>query len=127
MKYGLTVRGIIENTNGEVLLLKRHFKSRTDAGKWELPGGKVEIGEFFTDALVREIKEETNLDGEVGDFFKAFQNDYPHKRTVQIIMHMENIQGSVKISDEHTDWMWVKKSEIKKLDISTSLSKVVES
>ena len=61
LEYGLTVRGIIKNKDGKILLLKRHPKSRTDPEKWELPGGKVEKGEFFTDALVREIKEETNL------------------------------------------------------------------
>ena len=61
--YGLTIRGIIKNDKGEILVLKRHPKSRADPDTWELPGGKVENGEFFDDALVREIKEETNLDG----------------------------------------------------------------
>ena len=38
--YGLTVRGIIKNKNGEMLIVKRHQKSRTDPEMWELPGGK---------------------------------------------------------------------------------------
>ena len=71
--YGLTVRGIIKNDVGEILIVKRHPKSRTDPGMWELPGGKVEKGEFFTDALIREIKEETNLDCDVGNFCEAIQ------------------------------------------------------
>ena len=93
---------------------------------WELPGGKVESGEFFTDALVREIKEETNLDVKVGDFAEAIQNDYMHKRTVQIMMYLENIEGEVKISDEHTDWKWATLEEIKTLNISTSLKKLLK-
>ena len=124
--YGLTVRGIIRNDNDEILIVKRHPKSRTDPEMWELPGGKVEKGEFFADALVREIKEETNLDVSVGDFCEAVQNDYSHKRTVQIMMYLENVQGEVKISEEHTDWMWVDLEKIKGLDISTSLKKVLE-
>ena len=60
--YGLTMRGIIKNSDDEILILKRHPKCRSDPDTWELPGGKVEEGEFFDDALVREIKEETNLD-----------------------------------------------------------------
>ncbi|MEE1128755.1 MAG: NUDIX domain-containing protein [Methanobrevibacter sp.] len=124
--YGLTVRGIIKNHNEEILILKRHPKSRTDPEMWELPGGKVEKGEFFTDALVREIKEETNLDCEVGDFAEAIQNDYTHKRTVQLMMYMENVTGEVKISEEHTDWMWANLEKIKTLDISTSLKKVLK-
>ena len=123
--YGLTVRGIIKKNN-ELLVLKRHPKSRTDPEMWELPGGKVESGEFFTDALVREIKEETNLDVSVGDFCEAIQNDYSHKRTVQIMMYLENIEGEVKISDEHTDWKWATLEEIKTLNISTSLKKLLK-
>ena len=91
-----------------------------------MPGGKVERGEFFDDALVREIKEETNLDAEVGDFAEAVQNDYSHKRTVQLIMYLDNVKGDVKISDEHTDWMWASLDKIKTLEISTSLKKVLE-
>lgn len=124
--YGLTMRGIIKNENDEILILKRHPKSRTDPEMWELPGGKVESGEFFDEALVREIKEETNLDVEVGDFAEAVQNDYSHKRTVQLIMYLDNVKGDVKISDEHTDWMWADLEKIKTLEISTSLKKVLE-
>ena len=124
--YGLTVRGVIKNDDGDILIVKRHPKSKTDPEMWELPGGKVESGEFFTDALVREIKEETNLDVSVGDFCEAIQNDYSHKRTVQIMMYLENIEGEVKISDEHTDWKWATLEEIKTLNISTSLKKLLK-
>ena len=93
---------------------------------WELPGGKVEKGEFFADALIREIKEETDLDSKVGDFAEAVQNDYMHKRTVQIMMYLEDVKGEVKISDEHTDWMWADLDKIKKLKLSTSFRKTLE-
>lgn len=126
MPYGLTVRGIIKNDDDEILIVKRHPKSRTDPEMWELPGGKVEKGEFFTDALVREIKEETNLDVKVGDFCEAIQNDYMHKRTVQIMMYLTDITGEVKISDEHTEWMWANLERIKSLELSTSLKKVLK-
>lgn len=124
--YGLTVRGIIKNKNDEILIVKRHPKSKTDPEMWELPGGKVEKGEFFADALVREIKEETNLECKVGDFCEAIQNDYMHKRTVQLMMYLTDIAGNVKISDEHTDWMWASINKIKTLEVSTSLNKLLK-
>ena len=124
--YGLTMRGIIRNDAGEILILKRHPKSSTDPCMWELPGGKVERGEHFSDALVREIAEETSLDVKVGDFCEAVQNDYIHKRTVQVMMYLEDISGEVKISDEHTEWMWADLEKLKKMELSSSLEKVLK-
>ena len=124
--YGLTVRGVIKNSDGEILIVKRHPKSRTDPEMWELPGGKVEMGEHFADALVREIKEETDLDVEVGDFCEAVQNDYSHKRTVQLMMYLEDAKGNEKISEEHTGFMWASLEKIKTLEISTSLEKLLK-
>lgn len=124
--YGLTVRGIIKNDSGEILIVKRHPKSRTDPEMWELPGGKVEKGEHFADALVREIKEETNLNVNVGDFCEAVQNDYSHKRTVQLMMYLDDVEGSVEISEEHTEYMWASIEKIESLELSSSLKKLLE-
>ena len=124
--YGLTMRGIIKNGDGEILVLKRHPKSRTDPDTWELPGGKMESGEFFDDALVREIKEETNLDCRVGDLAIAIQHDYPYKRTVQMIMYLDDVKGEFRLSDEHTDGKFASIDEIKTLKLSSCLQKVLE-
>ena len=124
--YGLTMRGVVKNNSGEILILRRHPKSKTNPHKWELPGGKMERDEFFDEAFIREIKEETSLDVKVGDFCEAVQDDYPHKRTVQLIMYAEDIEGEVKISDEHDDWMWADVDKIRSLDITSSLEKIIE-
>lgn len=124
--YGLTMRGIIKNNKDEILILKRHSKSRYGSDKWELPGGKVGKGEFFDEALVREIKEETNLDSKLGEFCEAISEEYPHKRTVQIIMYLKDIEGKVTISNEHTDYMWIKIENINKLEITDALKKLLE-
>ena len=124
--YGLTMRSVVKNKKDEILVLRRHPKSKTNPHKWELPGGKIEKGEFFDEALIREVKEETDLDVKVGDFCEAVQDDYPHRRTVQLIMYAKDITGDVKISDEHDDWMWASIDEIKSLDITSSLEKIIE-
>lgn len=46
--------------SGKILLTRRSAHIR-EGGKWCLPGGHVEIGEKWEEALVREVKEETGL------------------------------------------------------------------
>ena len=48
---------IIVNEKGQILL-----QSRADNDRWGLPGGCQELGERFEDTVIREVKEETNLD-----------------------------------------------------------------
>lgn len=55
------VLAIITNHAGEVLLTRRAWSS-SQGGRWEFPGGKIELGEEPGVALVREVKEELNLD-----------------------------------------------------------------
>ncbi len=38
------------------------LQQRSDGGQWGLPGGSVEVGESVTEAMVREVLEETGLD-----------------------------------------------------------------
>jgi ADP-ribose pyrophosphatase YjhB (NUDIX family) len=53
-----TVGALIFNPAREVLMIRTHKWSNL----WGIPGGKIKWGETAEDALVREIKEETNLD-----------------------------------------------------------------
>ena len=64
--------GAIIVQNGEILLAKRG--SEPGKGKWSVPGGLVELGEKLEKAVVREVKEETNLDVEVVHLIDAVNN-----------------------------------------------------
>ncbi|MFI9242748.1 (deoxy)nucleoside triphosphate pyrophosphohydrolase [Streptomyces sp. NPDC053086] len=50
--------------DGGRLLAARRSAPADLAGRWELPGGKVEAGERPEDALVRELREELGIDAE---------------------------------------------------------------
>ncbi|MFX0105236.1 MAG: NUDIX domain-containing protein, partial [Candidatus Hodarchaeota archaeon] len=54
------VDAIIEDGNGKIVLIKRKYPPFQ--GFYALPGGSVEKGEKLKEALIREVKEETNLD-----------------------------------------------------------------
>ncbi len=55
-----SVSAMLLNSHGQMLLQRR-----SDNGRWGLPGGSVEIGESVTDAIRREVLEETGLEAEV--------------------------------------------------------------
>ena len=92
---------IIVNNKGQILL-----QSRADRDKWGLPGGCQELGERFQDTIIREIKEETNLDVKEEDLElidivsgATRRNDYPNGDVVinnTALYCIRNYSGELK-------------------------------
>ena len=57
----IVVAGALVDADGRVLITKRP-KGKEMAGLWEFPGGKIEKGETPEQALIRELKEELNIE-----------------------------------------------------------------
>ena len=60
---------------GKVFATQRGYGEFKDG--WEFPGGKVEAGESPEEALSREIREELEVDVNVGDLIDTIEYDYP--------------------------------------------------
>jgi NAD+ diphosphatase len=71
------VCGIIELPDNRIILTRR--KHEPQEGMLDLPGGFVDIMERAEDALIREIKEELNLEIPHPEFFSTFPNEYNFK------------------------------------------------
>lgn len=120
--------GSKEENKGKYLLIQRAESSNNFKGLWETPGGKIDSGESFEDALVREIQEETGLavvfDGVAG----AVDIDIPTKpdyKVAVLYMKAHTDSDDIKISDEHQDYRWLAMTEFPK-NITPALKKMLQ-
>lgn len=96
---------IITNAKGQILL-----QSRADCDMWGLPGGCQELGERFEDTVIREIKEETNLDVKEENLNliaivsgNSRRNNYPNGDVVinnTVLYYINNYTGELKWDEE---------------------------
>ncbi|MFD1174952.1 NUDIX domain-containing protein [Paenibacillus puldeungensis] len=71
----LGVGAVILNDNHEILLVLRNREPEKDT--WSIPGGKIELYETLEEGVVREIKEEVNLEVEVKELLCLAQTIRP--------------------------------------------------
>lgn len=97
---------VIKNSKGQVLILKRF-------GKWVLPGGRLEGDMSSYDGLAREIKEETGIENcKIKDAIDIRLSE--SKNTYMVTFLCNTNKKIMKLSNEHTDYAWVGKSELNK-------------
>lgn len=98
---------------GKVLLLRENkaHDTNTNGGRYQLPGGRVEPGEVFSEALDREIDEETGLKVKqlqpilVGEWRPVIKGT-PHQ-IIGVFIVCEASSDEVKLSEEHDGYAWI--------------------
>ncbi|HML02870.1 MAG TPA: NUDIX hydrolase [Candidatus Bathyarchaeia archaeon] len=114
--------GAIIVQDGKILLAKRG--SEPGKGKWSVPGGVVELGEKLEKAVVREVKEETNLDVEVVHLIDAVSNivqDTNGKLHFHFVIldYLTKLKGgTLQSSSDILDTKWVNLEEADDYDIT---------
>lgn len=111
IRFHITVKGICVY-NGKTLIMKRVRPSTDGLGYWELPGGGLEYGETPHEALIRELKEETNLDIRILKPVYTFTAIRPQYQTVGVGFLSIPTNDHVVISDEHTDFKFVSPDDL---------------
>lgn len=112
-----------------VLLLQRPENEMFYAGIWELPGGTRDFNESSTDALIREVREETNLDITVikpistFDYVLEKYNQTIDTTQVNFLVTVNDLLREPQISIEHQAVKWFTLKEIKALDKITEETK----
>ena len=121
----LTVLCLI--TDGDRVLLQNRIKE--DWKGYALPGGHVEIGESFVDAVIREMKEETGLDIKNPKLagikqFPIQDGKYENGRYIVLLFKTCEFSGEV-ISSVEGQMEWVEYSNLAEIDAVDDLEELI--
>ena len=117
MKTIKVVAAVIKsvNTNGDSVVFATQRGYGQFKGRWDFPGGKIEVGETPQQALAREIREELDTDISVGDLIDSIEFDYPVFHLSMNCYLCEVIKGELTLK-EHLASKWLTKEELGTLD-----------
>jgi ADP-ribose pyrophosphatase YjhB (NUDIX family) len=109
-----------------LLLHRRH--ADPNKPQWGLPGGLLEMDESLENGWAREVKEETDLTAKMGKLFAAWDHSQTgfrltdgrmcDVRFILLAYVCAEFSGTVRLSEEHDDYVWACKHEVRRLDIS---------
>ena len=91
------VAGVVRR-DGQVMLCQRRPEVHNGL-KWEFPGGKIEPGESPEAALVRELREELDLQVQVGRVIDAVHHRYPDREVLVLFYDCRVAQGEPRTVD----------------------------
>ena len=113
MKTIKVTGAIIQNDN--YFLIGRRGKDEKSAGMWEFPGGKLEKGESPKECIKRELKEELNIDAEIGELFSSYTYNYPHVSYELFFFKVNSFFGE-PVKSVHDKLKWEKLKNFYKYD-----------
>ena len=102
--------GAIVVRDGSLLLVRRGRDP--GRGLWSLPGGRVEAGESLSEAVRREVKEETGVDVEVGDLAGVFEVRDPTHLVVLDYFAVAQADQAPRAGTDADDARWVPYEEM---------------
>ncbi|QCT07986.1 (deoxy)nucleoside triphosphate pyrophosphohydrolase [Ruminococcus bovis] len=97
--------------NGEKFMICQRPANKKRGLLWEFVGGKVEKGESKEQALIRECKEELDIEIEVDSEFISVKHTYPDI-TINLTVFNSRIVSGKPTLLEHNDLKWITKNEI---------------
>jgi len=109
-------------TDGDKLLLQNRVKR--DWHGYALPGGHVEPGESFVDAVIREMREETGLTVKEPKLAGVKQFPIGNGRYLVLLFKAENYEGTLRSSEEG-QMEWFCYDQLPSLDTVDNLDKLL--
>ena len=125
-KFQVGIKAFLLNEKAELMLLRE-----SSTGQWELPGGRIDVGEerlSQEQVLRREIKEELGPDVqiEVGPLVHSWVRERKPGEFVFLVGRLcRLVGGAATLSDEHEAWAWAVPTEIASLDLVPSYREAI--
>lgn len=122
---GVGVGAAIFNDEGKLFITKRGKKAKNERGKWEIPGGGVEFGETFEQAIKREIMEEHGIEIEILELLGICDHIIPKEKQhwVSPTFICKIVTGEPRIMEpdkcEEFGWFTIEEAEQLSLSIVT--------
>ena len=128
VRYPLVGVGVVVIDRGRMLLVERGRGPLL--GSWAVPGGKVHYGERLTDAAVREIREETGLEVELGDVVwlgETFGEGDPSEHHVVLIDYAGKVVGGELVAgDDAAAAAFVPLDELRSMTLTPTMYDLLE-
>jgi ADP-ribose pyrophosphatase YjhB (NUDIX family) len=120
----VAVTAVVRDDGGRVLLIRR-----TDNGLYAIPGGAVEVGEMLTQAVRREVLEETGVLVEVTGLVGVYSDpehvieftDGEVRQEFSVCFRARPVGGELRTSEESAEVLWASSGELGVLDIHPSI------
>jgi 8-oxo-dGTP diphosphatase len=119
------VGAIVHDDSHRLLMVRRG--NPPSAGRWSLPGGRVEPGETDADAVRREVAEETGLEVVVGRHVGTVELPGPAGTIYDVRDYACGVTGGrLRAGDDAADARWVHRAELLALDTTDRLIELLE-
>ncbi len=124
--FGLSVKALVYDDEGRVLILKRSADSKHFKEQWDFIGGKVDPGESLDETLLREAVEETSLTIVLERFAGAVEHEMDKVRVILLFFEARVESGEVSLGTEHQEYRWVPRNELVNEDLSYQIRLFVD-
>ncbi|MET9228578.1 NUDIX domain-containing protein [Lentzea sp. NPDC003310] len=118
------VSAFVQDSTGRLLMIRR-----TDNDMYAIPGGQQDVGETLSQAVVREVKEETGVDVEVNGLIGLYSNpnhviaydDGEIRQEFSICFRARPVGGMLSTSSETKEVLWLEPQQINDLNVHPSI------
>jgi 8-oxo-dGTP diphosphatase len=121
----VAVIGVVKlNDDDRILLLKRNARRRTSPNKWQAPSGFMNEGESAEEAVLREVKEETSLDGTILKGGRAFEvvDEWARWVIVPFLISVKSDRVAID-TKEHSEFRWIKVDDVSSFECVKGIEK----